>query len=71
MFMVYYKYKLVRFTGVPLEIVECGDYIKNKNGLKQNNVPRGWARNSEKRDRETVSFLWRIGLNGDSETSSE
>ena len=38
--MVYYKNKLVRFTGVPLVIVECGDYIKNKNGLKQTNVPQ-------------------------------
>ena len=29
--MLYYKYKLIRFTGVPLsKLVECGDYIKTK-----------------------------------------
>ena len=45
--MVYYKYKLVRFTGVPLnDLVECGDFIKTNSGLKQTNVPQGWARNS-------------------------
>ena len=43
--MLYYKHKLVRFTGVPLQVkVECGDLTKTNSGLKQTNVPQGWAR---------------------------
>ena len=45
--MLYYNYKLVRFTGVPLTS-GVWRLIKTNSGLKQNNVPQGWARNSEK-----------------------
>ena len=45
--MLYYKYKLVRFTGVPLK-GGVWRLIKTNSGLKQNNVPQGWARNSGK-----------------------
>ena len=45
--MLYYIYKLVRFTGVPLK-GGVWRLIKTNSGLKQNNVPQGWARNSEK-----------------------
>ena len=31
--MLYYKHKLVRFTGVPLMLVECGD-LQNKQRIK-------------------------------------
>ncbi len=59
--MRYDKHKLIRFTGVPLNMskVECGDYIKNKHsGLKQNNVPQGWARISAgKRQTRVASFF--------------
>ena len=31
MVRLYYKHKLVRFTGVPLnDLVECGDSLKTK-----------------------------------------
>ena len=55
--MLYYKYKLIRFTGVPLiKLVECGDYIKTNSGLKQNNVPQGWARVSAEPIVRSVPF---------------
>ncbi len=47
MFMLYYEFKLVRFTGVPLIISGVWRLtLKTNSGLKQNNVPQGWARNS-------------------------
>ena len=56
--MLYDEFKLVRFTGVPLnEKVECGDLTKINSGLKQINVPQGWARNSE--GRATTGWLFR------------
>ena len=55
--MVYYKDKLVRFTGVPLnDLVECGDLTKTNSGLKQTNVPQGWARISGGRTTIRWSF---------------
>ena len=45
--MLYHSIKLVRFTGVPLKVRWSVETYKNKNsGLKQTNVPQGWARNS-------------------------
>ena len=46
-FMLYYGIKLVRFTGVPLIIGGVWRlHDKTNSGLKQTNVPQGWARNS-------------------------
>ena len=58
LFVLYSKYKLVRFTGVPLNTFS-GVWRLNKNknsGLKQTNVPHGWARISERRQRRKSLF---------------
>lgn len=50
LFVLYSKYKLVRFTGVPLiSLVECGDFKKQKQRIKTNQCAPGWARISEER----------------------
>jgi hypothetical protein len=57
MLMVYYKDKLVRFTGVPLNAkVECGDLTKTNSGLKQTNVPQGGRVPAEKGDSAPFFF---------------
>ena len=59
--MLYDEIKLVRFTGVPLNnwwSVET--YIKTNSGLKQNNVPQGWARISAEPVERPVSLCYNI-----------
>ena len=59
MHMLYDDIKLVRFTGVPLTnrwSVET-TLIKTNSGLKQTNVPQGWARISAEPVVRPVS-LW-------------
>ena len=56
--MLYYEFKLVRFTGVPLIISGVWRLtLKTNSGLKQNNVPQGWARNSGGNGRKVVFLL--------------
>ena len=59
MHMHYDDTKLVRFTGVPLTIggVWRLTLIKTNSGLKQTNVPQGWARISAEPVVRPVS-LW-------------
>ena len=55
--MLYDGYKLVRFTGVPLIISGVWRLtLKTNSGLKQNNVPHGWARNSGERPSQDGLF---------------
>lgn len=54
--MLYYRDKLVRFTGVPLTNSGVWRLTKTNSGLKQTNVPQGWARISAE-TAKTVSFV--------------
>ena len=56
--MLYYKYKLVRFTGVPLnKFGGVWRLYKNKNsGLKQTNVPRGGRVTAERAVAQAAAF---------------
>ncbi len=56
--MLYDRSKLVRFTGVPLILSGVWRLtLKTNSGLKQNNVPHGWARSSGEGDDVHVSFF--------------
>ena len=55
--MVYDKHKLVRFTGVPLKVSGVWRLTKTNSGLKQTNVPQGWARISRKAAERSFFFI--------------
>ena len=55
--MVYYKHKLVRFTGVPLIVSGVWRLTKTNSGLKQTNVPQG-GRVAAGEAAERSLFLW-------------
>ena len=58
--MLYYKHKLVRFTGVPLiYLVECGDSLKQKQRIKTNQcAPRVGAHQREREESCKVASLF-------------
>ena len=59
--VIYNKSKLKRFTGVPLSLVECGDYIKNKKRIKTKQcAPRVGALQQLARESGLVFCLTRM-----------